>query len=403
MTEAPLPLTTARTGDLRVITYVSAAHFVSHYYTMVLPPLFLFVREAYGVTYTELGFALVAFNIMSAVFQTPAGFIVDRVGGRIVLVAGLVLGAAGFAIAGLVNSFWVFIAGFAVAGLGNAVYHPADYSVLSKQVSEPRTGMAYSMHTFSGMLGGAIAPATLLFLYEAIGWRGAFAASALLGLVVASLVAMQPDEPAAPGARSAAQTRDQAPPWRLLLSPVILLNFGFFALLAFTNGGLQNYSVVALAAARGTALTVGNAALSGYLLLAAAGVLIGGVLATRLTCHGLVAAAFVCVNALAAALLGLFDLGAAGTVLAMSIAGLSSGATMPSRDMIVRQVTPPGSFGKVFGFVMSGFSCAGVVAPLVYGPLMDHGYPSAVFLVVAAACLLTLATLATVRGQPRPA
>ena len=221
MTEAPrLQLPTARWNDIRITTYVSAAHFDSHYYVLVLPPLFEFIRRDYGVSYTELGFALVAFNILAGLFQTPAGFIVDRIGARIVLIAGLVLGAVAFAIAGMVNSFWVFVAMFALAGLGNSVYHPADYALLSKHISAKRVGQAYSIHTFSGLLGGALAPATLLFFYSFVGWRGAFVAAGALGLIIAAVVAIQPDEPSEFPAKSGEKPAHEAnapASWQLLL------------------------------------------------------------------------------------------------------------------------------------------------------------------------------------------
>src|SRR5215831_19487183 len=148
MAETPfLTLPSSRAGDFRVIFTVSAAHFVSHYYILLLPPLFAFIRSDYGVSYTELGLALAAFNIVSAAFQTPTGFLVDRLGARTILIAGLLLGACGFAIAAAVNSFWVLVAMFAIAGLGNTAYHPADYAILSERVSGERIGRAFSIHT----------------------------------------------------------------------------------------------------------------------------------------------------------------------------------------------------------------------------------------------------------------
>jgi len=160
----------ARTSDTRIISLVCSAHFVSHFYILLLPPLFPFIREFYGVSYTELGFALTAFNVTTALCQTPAGFLADRIGPRPVLVSGLVLGAAAFATVGLVPSFWLMVAMFAVAGVANAVYHPANYAILSQLVSNERAGQAFSMHIFAGFLGTAVAPATLLIAQGWLGW-----------------------------------------------------------------------------------------------------------------------------------------------------------------------------------------------------------------------------------------
>src|SRR5262249_10015742 len=133
-------LETIRPHYVRVVGVVSAAHFVSHYYIILLAPLLPFVRAEYGVSYTEIGLAFAAFNILTAVLQTPAGFLVDRFGARVLLVAGLIIGAAAFITVGLVDSFWVLVAMFALAGIGNTVYHPADYSLLSQHVPSDRIG-----------------------------------------------------------------------------------------------------------------------------------------------------------------------------------------------------------------------------------------------------------------------
>src|SRR6266581_1479760 len=109
-----LTFTARRTDDVRLVAGVSAAHFVSHFYLLVLPPLFVFVRADYGVSYTELGLALTVLNAVSAVLQTPAGFLIDRMNARLALVAALALGAVAFVVAALVNSFWVLIAMFAL-------------------------------------------------------------------------------------------------------------------------------------------------------------------------------------------------------------------------------------------------------------------------------------------------
>ena len=396
MSQATELLGASRASHTRIVGAVSAAHFVSHYYILLLAPLLPFVRAEYGVSYTEIGFAFAAFNIVSTVLQTPVGFLVDWLGARILLIAGLAIGASAFTVAGLVDSFWVMVAMFALAGVGNTVYHPADYALLSHHVPSDRIGQAFSVHTFAGMLGSAVAPASLLLMQRLWGWRGAFVGAGILGLAVAAvLLAMHEN----PDAKITVAPRDAdanvAVGWRLLLSPPILLNLVFFVLLAMLSGGTNNYSVVALGALYGTSVTTANAALSGNLLLSAIGVLIGGVLVVRTTRHGLVATAGLAGIALFIALVAQIDLGSLALVAAMSAAGFCSGVIMPSRDMIVREVTPPGSFGKVFGFVTTGFNIGGIISPLIFGAIMDHGSPKLVFLLVAAFSLIAIVTVAT--------
>ena len=391
-----LAFASRRSEDIRLITGISTAHFVSHFYLMALPPLFAFVRADYGVSYTELGLALTALNAVSAVLQTPAGFLVDRVNARLVLIAGLLLGVVGFAVAAMVDSFWVLIAMFALLGLGNTVYHPADYVLLSRHIAAERISQAYSVHTFAGILGSAAAPGCMLLMHSLFGWRGAFLGTAMFGFAVAVMLMFQPDTvPERPAAKPR-ETAAADTSWRLLLSTPILVNFVFFMLFAFSNFGLQMFSVVALGSLYGTEPVTANAALSANLALSAIGVLCGGWIAARTSRHRLAASLGLFATVVAAVLIGIVDLGAMLLILVMSLAGLCTGAVMPSRDMIVREVTPPGAFGKVFGFVTNGFNIAGILAPLVFGALLDHGEPRAIFFVVAAFALLSIVAVASV-------
>ena len=299
------------------------------------------------------------------------------------LVGGLLLGAGAFALAGLISSFWFLVAMFAVAGLGNTVYHPADYSILSHRVSPQRIGHAFSMHTFAGMLGSAVAPPTLLLLQGVVGWRGAFLVAALLGFAAALVMVLERQALGAQFVPDHARPRgpeQRGENLKLLLSLPLVGNLVFYILLAISSGGIQNYSVVAFGALYATPLSIANIALAGYLLMLSIGVLLGGLLASR-------------TQRLIVLALGLVSLGAPWLIILMAIGGLCSGLIMPSRDMIVRALAPPGSFGKVFGFVTTGFNLGGIISPLLFGWFMDQGHPRAIFLIAAACSLLSIPTV----------
>ena len=405
MTTPQLTLSAPSAPETRVIASVSAAHFVSHFYFLVLPPLFVYVRAEYGLSYTELALALTAFNIVSAVFQTPAGMVADRVGSFAILIAGLVLGAVAFALVGLVHSYWFLVAMFGVAGLANTVYHPADYALLSHHVASERMGSAFSIHTFAGMLGGAVAPTSIGFAQAQFGWRGAFIAAAIAGLVVAAaLLLMREDFVDSPHHAAKAHGKEaKAERRQLLRSWPILASFAFFMMLSATGVGIQNFSPVALHAMFNTPLEIGNAALSASLLLSALGVLAGGVMVTRIRNHRAFAAVGLVVSGVTILAAGAADLGSVVLITLMSLSGFSAGLIMPARDLLVREVTPPGSFGTVFGFVTTGFSVAGVVFPLVFAALLDHGMPHWVFMIRRRLSVLSILTVITVRVRgPEP-
>jgi MFS family permease len=385
-----------RPAESRLIAAVCAAHLMSHYYMLMLAPLLAYVRDDFGVSFIELGLALTVFNVVSAAAQTPVGFLVDRIGARAVLIAGLALCSLAYAVAGLVHSYWLFVAMYGVAGLGNTVYHPSDYSLLSRHTPPKRLGQIFSYHTFAGMLGSAIAPVTLIYMQTQVGWRGAYLITALVGFVVMLAVAAQPepaiaDTLAKPSGRPSMSGGN--PGWRLLFSLPIVLNLVFFMLTSITYSGLSTYLVVALNALHGTTSAVANASLTSLLAFNALGVLVGGLLAGRSAWHALIAAVGLAIGGVVIALIGLVDFAPVALVSLLGLSGLAIGTTYPSRDMLVRAITPPDAFGRVFGFVSTGFNIGASVGPMIYGLMMDNDAPRSVFLFSAAVSVLSIFTV----------
>ena len=388
--------------DAKVISLISVVHFVSHLHGMLLPPVFVLVKGSFGVGYTEIALALTGYNIVSALLQTPAGFLVDRIGPRIMLTGGLLIATTATAIVALLPGYWTFIAAYALLGFANTVYHPADYSILSSVIDGKRIGKAFSIHNFSGYAGFGAAPAFMITCTALWGWHGAYLAASLraLGAAVMLVAAghILPKAPRRPApAAKKAEMKDNKVGWDLLLSAPILRNLFFFLCLGMANGGIQTYSVVSQQVMFGTPAAISNIALSGFLLMSAAGVLLGGVIADRTEHHGRVAAIGFACTAVMAILMGWVALPGYALILVMSVGGVLNGMIQPSRDMMVRAVTPPGSFGKVFGFVTTGLNLGGMVAPLAYGWMMDHGQPQMIYAVVTLFILLALVTAITRR------
>jgi FSR family fosmidomycin resistance protein-like MFS transporter len=402
MSEAAIPAGGGVRKDAKVIALIATAHFVSHFHLMLLPPIFGPVREAFGVSYIEIGVALTTYNIVSAVLQTPAGFVVDRVGPRAMLTGGLLLSAVALLVAALLPGYWLFVVAYAFLGLANTVYHPADYAILGAAIGPKRIGKAFSIHNFAGFFGSAVAPAVVLAAAAIWGWQGAFVLAAVLAIAAALLLilvgAILPRSPRrAPAGSSAKST---AVGLELLLSGPVIRNLIFFVCIGMANGGIHTYSVVALGELWSTPAAVANMALSGFLLFSAFGVLLGGIIADRTPHHERVAAVGFAFTSTMAILMGWVDLPGAILIAVMSVGGLLNGVIQPSRDMMVRAVTPPGAFGKVFGFVSTGFNIGGMAAPLLYGWLMDRGQPRMIFLVVTLFIFLALFTAIT-RRKPQ--
>jgi MFS transporter, FSR family, fosmidomycin resistance protein len=262
--------------------------------------------------------------------------------------------------------------------VANAVYHPADYAILGSVIEPTRLGKAFSIHTFAGFLGSAIAPIVMLLGAEAVGFRAATIAAGMLGLVVAVPLAMAGWLDRHAASRTPLEAAQHVP-LRRLLSPAVISLVGFFALLSLSSGALTNYSAVALVTVYRVSLSSANLALSAFLFASAVGVLAGGVIADRTRRHGDVAAVGFGGAALLILLVGSINLGPVLLVGAMGMAGFLSGMISPSRDMLVRAASPPGAFGRVFGIVTTGFNIGGTIGPLIGGWIMDHNLPRWVF------------------------
>src|SRR5471032_3091268 len=220
--------------DAKVISLISVVHFVSHLHAMLLPPIFVLVKASFGVGYTEIALALTGYNIVSALLQTPAGFLVDRIGPRIMLTGGLLIAATATAVIALVPGYWTFIGAYALLGVANTVYHPADYSILSSAIDGKSIGKAFSVHTFSGYMGFGAAPAFMIACTALWGWHGAYLAAALLALGAALLLMaaghILPKRPRTPAPTTVKKSseKDGKVGLDLLLSMPILRNLFFF-------------------------------------------------------------------------------------------------------------------------------------------------------------------------------
>ena len=341
---------------------------------------------------------------MSGVCQTLAGFAVDRFGARRVLFSGLVLCIAGALLAGTVRTYEALVLAALVGGLGNSVFHPSDFAILNARVNPDRLGYAFSWHGIAGFLGYAAAPVFCTAMASSFGWRAALLAAAGLGAAVTAFVLAQRAalyvEPA--DARRRAGEGGLAADLRVLASAPVLMCFGYFFFIAVGFIAIQTFGVATLIALYGASAALASAALTAYLIGAAAGIFTGGFAAARFQRHDLVAIAGMLVSA--ALMFVLASLWLPVTLLAPLLAatGFASGVTNPSRDLIVRATTPPGATGKVYGFVYSGLDVGSMLTPILFGWLLDRGQAAAVFYAVVIAMALTILTVLQLPGrQPR--
>jgi MFS family permease len=387
-----------RDGSLRTLAGISTAHWVSHFHFMALPMLFPFLKEQLGVGYIELGFALTVFAVISGVTQAPMGYLADHIGARKVLLTGLTLGGLALIMLGLHLTYAWLIASAVLLGIANSVYHPADYALLAAHMDEARMGRAFSIHTFAGFLGGAVAPAIIAALVEMAGGHGAMIVAGAVGPLVALLLIVV----GIPDASAADRKVDGVhPPRQSVITPTLIVLTIFFMLLSLSNAGIGNFGVVALMSGYGASFSAANIALTAFLGFSAIGVLAGGLLADRTRRHGQVAAACFAVNAAIVLVIATIDLPSLLLTTAMAVAGFLGGVIAPSRDMLVRNAAPAGAAGRAFGIVTTGFNLGGIVSPLLFGWIMDQNAPHWVFGASVVFMILTVLLALVTDRNPR--
>lgn len=403
---APISLAVSR--DSKIIGLVCFPHMMSHFYYMVLPPMFSALQAAYGLSHLELGAVITAFGLAAGIGQTPVGFVVDRIGALPVLMAGLAIEASAIGAIGFTDAYWHLLALGAVAGLGHTVFHPADYAIMSATISKERMGRAFGFHSFTGYVGFALAPVFMTGATALWNWRVAFALAGLLGLI--GVVALWLNGSLIRGvtadAASPAASRTDKPGGTslregigLLASLPILMCFLYFVLYQMGTGGVRTFLEGALWQLYQTPSVVAGTALTGLMIGSALGILGGGVLVDRVGPTVLTAFLTLVPAAILIAALGVYDLPAAGLVAVTTGAGFLIGLLIPSRDVLLRSVTPDGSMGKVMGFTSTGANIGGAITPLVLGLVLDHSDPRWVFWISAILIGIAFVTFVTVRSR----
>lgn len=375
MTTATPPLATVPLRrDAGVIGLVGLAHLVSHFSQLLLPPLFPWLKDAFDASYTQLGFLMTIFFVVSCAVQTASGFLVDRFGPRPILFGGLaLLAVAAFGYA-LSPDYWVMALFTVVAGIGNGVFHPVDYTLLNRKVSAPRLGHAYSVHGITGSLGWAAAPALLVPLALAFDWRVALAAAGGVALVVLAVLWFHRGSLVlAPAPRPAANAAAAAPgSFDFLRIPAVWMCFAFFFFYAVVLSVIQAFAPEAARQLHDVPVALAAACLTVYMVCSAGGMVFGGFLASDPErCERVVGAGFGVAAALAL-LIGFGPVPALAVPVLFGAMGFATGLAGPSRDLLVKRSTPENSTGRVYGVVYSGLDIGQALAPLVFGALMDQ-------------------------------
>lgn len=386
-------LTSRRASDVRVIGLISLAHGSSHFFHLILPPMFPWLKAEFGFNYAELGLLMTIFFVVSCIVQAASGFLVDRIGARPILFAGVGLLALAALTYSQSNGYAMLVLGAVIAGCGNGVFHPVDYTLINHKISPPNLPYAYSIHGVTGYLGWAAAPAFMVAMTTVFDWRIAFLAAAVLEVLILLTVWLCKDRLVddVQARREQSETDHAAnnpsgtpmSTFGFMRLPVVWLCWVFFFFSMAATSGLQSFAPTALFEIYDLAVSSGNYYLTLMSIGAAGGMLLGAYLATRLKVPERIITICFTINIAMGLLLATGLVPSEIILLAFIVIGLGLGIAAPSRDLMIRSATPSGSSGRVYGIVYSGIDLGAALSPLLFGILLDIGLPKLLFIGVA--------------------
>jgi MFS family permease len=391
-----------RASDVRVVGLISLAHGSSHFFHLILPPMFPWLKAEFGFSYAELGLLMTIFFVVSCIIQAASGFLVDRIGARPVLFVGVGLLALAALTYSQSNGYAMLVMGAVIAGCGNGIFHPVDYTLINHKISPPNLPYAYSIHGVTGYLGWAAAPAFMVAMATLADWRIAFLSAAVLEALILLVLWLSRerliDNVKERQAESAA-THAAANPgtgalttFAFLKLPAVWLCWIFFFFSMSATTGMQSFAPSALFQIYALPVSAGNYFLTLMSLGGAGGMLLGGYFAKRFANPERIITICFTSSILMGLLLATGWVPFDGIVIPFIVIGAGLGIAAPSRDLMIRTATPAGASGRVYGIVYSGIDLGAALSPLVFGIFLDAGLPKLLFVGVALLQLMIILT-----------
>ena len=401
-----------RASDVRVIGLISLAHGSSHFFHLVLPPMFPWLKDAFALSYAELGLLMSIFFVVSCVVQASSGFLVDRIGARPVLFAGVGLLALAALTYSQSNGYLMLIMGAVIAGCGNGIFHPVDYTLINHKISPPNLPYAYSMHGVTGYLGWAAAPAFMVGIAQFSDWRIAFLSAALLEVVILMILWVNKNqlldnvkerhESSHASAQAANPGGAPESAFAFLKLPAVWFCWMFFFFSMASTSSLQSFAPSALFSIYELPLTTGSYYITLLALGSAGGVLFGGYLAAKLQAPERIVSTCLSVTVVMCLLLATGFISLELIPIIFFALGFGYGVVAPSRDLLVKKATPQGVAGRVYGIVYSGIDLGAAVGPFIFGLFMDAGLPKALFIGIVVFQLMIIPTVFKVSSDIAP-
>ncbi|HEU4798544.1 MAG TPA: MFS transporter, partial [bacterium] len=167
---------------------IGLGHALTHAYTAALYLLLPFIARDFGLSYSQIGFALSVRQFMSTIVNLPAGIIVDTVGRRNVFLALALLGTAvPYIVISATSRYWVLVVCMGLMGVASFLWHPAAITSISEMYPSKR-GYGLAMHELGANLGDTMMPLLTGALLGYLTWRQVISVTVACGILAGLLV-----------------------------------------------------------------------------------------------------------------------------------------------------------------------------------------------------------------------
>ena len=281
MEEIDMTITTRTGTHLSVLVVLGLTHLLNDMMQSLIPAAYPILKETYALDFVQIGMITMTFQIAGALLQPVIGMVTDRHPAPYSPVVGMMFTLSGLVSLAYADSYSVILISVALIGIGSSIFHP-EATRMARYAAGGRQGLAQGIFQVGGQAGGALGPvfAALIIVpwgQPSLAW---FAISALLAMLLLTWIGSQQHQIrsafVAMRARGSSGSEPAKHQPRAVATGLVVLTILMFTKNAYGES-FRSFYTFYLMERFGLSIPSAQMMLFIFLLSAAAGVLIGGI------------------------------------------------------------------------------------------------------------------------------
>jgi FSR family fosmidomycin resistance protein-like MFS transporter len=271
---------------LSVLVILSSTHLLNDLMQSLIPASYPVLKEAYSLDFVQIGMITLTFQIAGALLQPVIGMVTDRHAAPYSPVVGMMFTLSGLVNLAFAQTYEMILVSVALIGIGSSIFHP-EATRMARYAAGRRQGLAQGIFQVGGQTGGALGPLFAAFIIVPWGLSGLawFAVLALLAMMLLIWIGSKQREISAEfmAMRARRKTEVETPIHAPMTIGIGLLVLTFLMFTKnFYGESFRSFYTFYLIERFGLSIPASQVMLFVFLLAAAVGVLIGGILGDRI-------------------------------------------------------------------------------------------------------------------------